>query len=112
MSTKRITIITVIIASLILIGAGGCKKSEPEASSPTSQLENTATEAAAQATETVAAAAASIEQTVCPVMGQPINKELFTEYEGKKVYFCCPGCKEKFEADPEQYVAKLPQFKN
>ena len=111
MSTKRVTIIAVIIVSLILIGAGGCKKSEPEASSPTSQLEQTAAKTAEQATETVAAAA-SIEQTVCPVMGQPINKELFTEYEGKKVYFCCPGCKEKFEADPEQYVAKLPQFKD
>jgi len=52
----------------------------------------------------------SIEQTTCPVMGGAINKALFTEYQGKKVYFCCDGCKEKFEANPEQYVAKLPQF--
>jgi YHS domain-containing protein len=52
----------------------------------------------------------SAEQKTCPIMGNPINKELYAEYKGKKVYFCCPGCKPKFEGDPEKYVAKLPQF--
>ena len=51
------------------------------------------------------------EQTLCPVMGNPINKDVFVEYKGKKVYFCCPGCDEKFTADPEKYLDKLPQFK-
>jgi YHS domain-containing protein len=52
----------------------------------------------------------SVEQKTCPIMGNPINKEVYVEYKGKKVYFCCPGCEPKFEADPEKYVAKLPQF--
>ncbi|MHC4722379.1 MAG: YHS domain-containing protein, partial [Planctomycetota bacterium] len=51
------------------------------------------------------------DQTICPVMGGAINKEVFTEYKGKKVYFCCPGCEPKFEADPEKYITQLPQFK-
>jgi len=51
-----------------------------------------------------------IEQKVCPVMEGPINKEIYTEYKGKKVYFCCPGCKEKFEQEPDKYISKLPQF--
>ena len=51
------------------------------------------------------------EQTICPVMGLAINKNLFTMYKGKKVYFCCPGCKLEFEKNPEKYLAKLPQFK-
>ena len=51
------------------------------------------------------------QQTTCPVMGLPINKDLFTVYKGKKVYFCCPGCKPEFEKNPEKYLAKLPQFK-
>ena len=50
------------------------------------------------------------EQTRCPVMDAPVNKDLFVEYKGKKVYFCCPGCSEKFLADPEKYLPKLPQF--
>ncbi len=52
----------------------------------------------------------AIEQTICPVMGGAINKELYTEYKEKKVYFCCAGCKEKFEKEPDKYISKLPQF--
>ena len=51
-----------------------------------------------------------IEQKLCPVMEAAINKDLYTEYKGKKVYFCCPGCKEKFEKEPGKYISKLPQF--
>lgn len=50
-------------------------------------------------------------QTMCPVMGGEIDENIFVEYQGKKIYFCCPPCKEKFNADPEQYLSKLPQFK-
>jgi len=50
------------------------------------------------------------EQTTCPVMGGPINKAIFVEYQGKKVYFCCNGCPATFMADPAKYVSKLPQF--
>ncbi|MDE3137775.1 MAG: heavy metal translocating P-type ATPase [Acidobacteriota bacterium] len=28
------------------------------------------------------------------------------EYNGKTYYFCCAGCRTKFEADPERYLAK------
>ncbi len=51
------------------------------------------------------------QQQMCPVMGGKINQEFYTEYQGKKVYFCCPGCEEKFLAEPEKYLDKLPQFK-
>lgn len=44
-------------------------------------------------------------------MGGAINKEISTEHNGVKVYFCCPGCKPEFEKNPEKYVGKLPQFK-
>jgi len=65
----------------------------------------------AMTTEEAAKAAAAGEQTICPVMSNPINKDVFVEYQGKKVYFCCPECKAKFNADPEKFIAKLPQFK-
>ncbi len=54
----------------------------------------------------------AVEQKTCPVMGGPINKKFYTEYKGKKVYFCCPGCKPEFEKNPEKYIDKLPQYKN
>ncbi len=51
------------------------------------------------------------EQTICPIMGGKIDKTVFTEYQGKKVYFCCPGCIDEFNKDPEKYIPQLPQFK-
>ncbi len=53
----------------------------------------------------------STEQKLCPIMGGKINKEQFTVYKGKKVYFCCPGCEPEFLKNPEKYMDKLPQFK-
>jgi YHS domain-containing protein len=51
------------------------------------------------------------EQKTCPIKGKPINKEVFTTYKGKRVYFCCANCKAEFEKNPEKYLDKLPQFK-
>ncbi|HUW59224.1 MAG TPA: YHS domain-containing protein [Planctomycetota bacterium] len=50
-----------------------------------------------------------IAQKTCPVMAGPINKDIFTEYEGRKIYFCCPACKEAFAKEPAKYVAKVDE---
>ena len=46
-------------------------------------------------------------QTTCPVMGGKINKEVFSDYQGKRVYFCCPACIGEFKKDPAKYIKKL-----
>ena len=49
------------------------------------------------------------EKVTCPVMGHEIEISKAagsTEYEGKTYYFCCAGCKEKFDKDPEKYIKK------
>ena len=46
-------------------------------------------------------------QKGCPVMGNPIDKTIFTEYKGQKVYFCCAACVETFKKEPEKYLPKL-----
>ena len=56
--------------------------------------------------------AVAAEQTMCPIMEMAIDKNVFVEYKGKKVYFCCAGCEDKFQEEPEKYLAKLPQFKD
>lgn len=43
----------------------------------------------------------------CPVSGEVIAKDAMnikTEYKGKTYYFCCEGCKAKFEKNPEKYT--------
>ena len=54
--------------------------------------------------------AAAAEQTLCPVSGDKIEKDVFVMHKDKKVYFCCDDCKKPFEKEPAKYVAKLPQF--
>jgi YHS domain-containing protein len=98
MKTKGLML---LILALLITAAmlGGCKKKEQPAAPPAEP-------------NAKASAVTEVEQTMCPVMdGMKIDKNVFVEYKGKKVYFCCNDCKAKFEADPEKYVANLPQFK-
>ena len=108
MNSKKKQLVTMLLlAGLLVVGSVfvyGCKKSEP---APITPAAPTAAKVAEDAAKDVVAAA---EQTTCPVMGGAINKALFIEYKGKKVYFCCDGCQDKFKEAPEQYIAKLPQF--
>ncbi len=32
-----------------------------------------------------------------------------SEYKGKTYYFCAPGCKAKFEKNPDKYVKETPK---
>ncbi len=43
-------------------------------------------------------------QETCPVLKTPINKEFYTDYQGKRVYFCCQSCINDFNQDPEKYL--------
>ena len=49
----------------------------------------------------------SCKGMICPVTGEAANKEVFTDYMGQKVYFCCDHCKAAFEKDPAKYEAKI-----
>ena len=61
--------------------------------------------------QTVAAAgmhAAKLQpQTTCPVTGDPIDKKLYIDYKGKRIYVCCASCIAKVKKDPEKYIKKL-----
>ena len=48
-------------------------------------------------------------QTTCPVMKGPIDKNIYEDYEGKRVYFCCEGCKTTFKAAPEKVMKTLDE---
>ena len=47
------------------------------------------------------------EQTVCPIMGGKIDKKVFTDHDGKRVFFCCPGCIAKFKKDAAKYIKQM-----
>ncbi len=49
----------------------------------------------------------AIGQTTCPVMGRQIDKSLYEDYKGKRVYFCCPACPKQFKDDSKKYMKKM-----
>ena len=111
--TFRATVLWTIVLVVAVVLGGGCKKKESpaapakETTMKDMQMQTTKT---AEDTSKTATEVAKGEQTMCPITGDKIDKNVFVEYKGKKVYFCCADCKGKFLADPEKYVAKLPQF--
>jgi YHS domain-containing protein len=98
MKAKGLVSLAVVMLMISAVLVGCKKKEQPMPATPKAKA--------------AASAVTKVEQTTCPVMdGNKINPDVFVEYKGIKVYFCCSSCKAKFEADPEKYTANLPQFK-
>lgn len=36
-----------------------------------------------------------------------LNKNIYLDYEGKRIYFCSMNCLLKFKKDPEKYIQKM-----
>ncbi|MBZ0255734.1 hypothetical protein K8I31_06705 [bacterium] len=49
----------------------------------------------------------TLDQTKCPISGEPISKSVFATAMGKKVYMCCEACKDAFKAKPEEVLQAL-----
>jgi Cu(I)/Ag(I) efflux system membrane fusion protein len=56
------------------------------------------------------APAFTVDQAHCPVMGGAIDRNVFTDYKGMRIFFCCAGCEEKFLAGPEKYLKALEEM--
>ncbi len=103
MKTEQLTARLALMGLLLfgVVGLNSCKQEPEAAQTQTVQADS----------EQAVVAAKETEQTTCPVMeGRDIDKDIFVEFQGKKVYFCCEPCTGKFNADPAKYVALLPQF--
>jgi YHS domain-containing protein len=109
----KYSVVALVSMSGMFILLAGCQKEKPMVGTGTTKTkaqETTASSAKHEATPAGQQAVQVAEQTTCPVMGGAINKDIFVEYKGKKVYFCCNGCPDTFKANPEKYISKLPQF--
>jgi YHS domain-containing protein len=46
-------------------------------------------------------------QEKCPISGDKINKEIYLDYSGRRIYFCCSSCIKEFEKDPVSALTKM-----
>ena len=42
---------------------------------------------------------------VCKMEVDPRRAAAQSKHEGQMYYFCCPGCKARFDEDPQRYLA-------
>lgn len=57
------------------------------------------------------APAAEPTNAVCPVMeGEPVDPEIFTDFDGRRIWFCSDVARELFLAAPEDYLKNLPEL--
>jgi hypothetical protein len=113
--TKR-TILTVAGISMICAAgflyaqsedAGTHKKAPKSKSAAVTTAIAPEKKAAAPAESSTVVKKTLAPQTTCPVMGGAINKKQYVDYQGKRIYVCCPGCIAELKADPEKYIKKL-----
>ena len=64
----------------------------------------------APANEAASNERASAAQATDPVCGMTVNVEgsPSSMFEGEPVYFCCEGCRSRFDATPELYISASP----
>ena len=48
-------------------------------------------------------------QETCPMMGTPINKSLYVDHDGKRVYVCCEQCLAPVKENPAKYITELEE---
>ena len=92
----------ILLAGLALAACGGA------ASSSSTTAESEAPTSGAEQQTLVPFSQAQIgDRTTCPVSGEEFvvtENSPTAEHDGHTYYFCCPGCGERFQANPHQYL--------
>ncbi len=98
-STTHQEIAVAILAELVQLRASGVLAR--------SSVSTSATESARQAGSEGARPAARPPQAIDPVCGMTVSTDgRPTRHEGADYYFCCAGCRQAFEKDPDAYLKR------
>jgi len=85
------SMIALLITAALGMGAIAVAGDAPPAAAPSTQQ-----------------AAVDLKNTVCPVSGEDVGDcKLTVTYDNKVYHFCCDGCPEKFNKNPEKYVKRV-----
>ncbi len=93
---KMIRII-ILLASICLVGIGN---------SSCNDNENKQANAEITQTETVKTSP-KLAQMRDAFSGKMVNRSIYADYKGKRIYFCCRESKNTFKKDPESYLAEF-----
>jgi YHS domain-containing protein len=109
MSAKRTTARTLALFALLVCAAGALTlpgSSQAQCKAPAAPQSAVGVVLAA-APGGVQAPAAGAPQQYCPITGEKIDKSVYVDYQGKRIYFCCAACKPAFLKDPEKVLKEM-----
>ncbi len=96
--TKKILVAIVSVTLVFVVGCGSQETSRKEETKPAvEQKAETGTQELQP-------------QTVCPVMGGQIDKSLYVDNDGKRIYICCGHCREELTENFDEQVKKLAEL--
>ena len=98
-----------VVASLLAFGSVACGSSNKEPATPNQHGDHHQDGAPATANKELKkpGEAKPGDKSTCTVTGEEIDVTAdspHSEHDGKTYYFCCTGCKKKFDADPSKYT--------
>lgn len=113
--------IATLTAGVAIVGCNSASNRAADSSMPADHVDAHAEMAdeESDADETIVEAFASLssddrpaaeKQKICPVSGEALGTmgtPIKVDVNGKTVFICCEGCREKLLNNPEDYLAKL-----
>lgn len=108
---SRTALSTLLVLGLVACGGGGTEappKAPQTPATPAPMADHHAAPAGDAKGPLVAPGKAKVgDKTTCPISGEEFVVEAnspHAEHDGKTYYFCCPGCRKKFESDPAKFT--------
>jgi hypothetical protein len=49
-------------------------------------------------------------QTRDAFSGKLVNRDIYSDYKGKRIFFCCENSKDSFLKDPERYMRRFKEL--
>ncbi len=96
--TKKLFIVTVSVATIFVIGCGSKETPQKEEAKPAiEQKAETGTQELQP-------------QKVCPVMGGAIDKSIYVDKDGQRIYMCCEHCRKELTEKFDENVKKLAEL--
>ena len=110
MIRSTLVLASVGLSLLVLGPVAGCGSAPAVPATPTAPAPGGEAAPKAGATNVKEPGDAKVGDTAkCPVSGEEFTVEATSpsvQHDGKTYFFCCGGCKKKFESDPAKYTKK------
>lgn len=102
---KSIETHLMVLFIMLLCAAGfiSCSKNEMKTKEETKAVSTPSSKSVKESTSLK-------PQTMCPVMEGEINKSLYADVKGYRIYVCCSGCISEIKKNPDKYIKKLQEM--